>query len=208
MKVISALACLAILSVGTLFAQKQTAKPLAKEVQIKIALQAAPEDLREGAKVYGYDETGKFIVLQEASNNNKMVCLAPDYKMSTFYAYAYPQSLDPFMERGRQLIAEGKRKQRDEIREQEFKAGTLIIPATPTILYGYWGEASALNPETGEIKDAQRRYVIYMPFAKAEDIGLSSKHNNLGMPWLMGEGEYKAHIMITPPMEHNHGGGK
>ncbi|GGH18376.1 hypothetical protein FAZ19_11710 [Sphingobacterium alkalisoli] len=186
-------------------AQQDERKPLPKETQIKIALQAAPADLREGAKVYGYDETGKFIVLQEAFNNSKMVCLAPDFKMSTYYAYAYPQSLDPFMERGRQLIAEGKRKERDAIREQEFKEGKLVIPQTPTILYGYWGKASDVIKETGEIKDAQRRYVIYMPFAKAEDIGLSSKHNNLGTPWLMDEGGYKAHIMITPPMEHNHG---
>ena len=197
---------LAALSFTAVFAQKVERKPLPKEVQIKLALQAAPVDLRDGAKVYGYDETGKFIVLQEASKNNKMVCLAPDYKMATYYAYAYPQSIDEFMERGRQLIAEGKRKQRDEIREQEFKAGKLHIPQTPTMLYGYWGEAANVNLETGEIKDAKRRYVIYMPFAKAEDIGLSSQHNNLGMPWLMDEGGYKAHIMITPPIEqHQHG---
>lgn len=205
MKKISTLA-LAVLSFTTVLAQKVDRKPLPKEVQIKLALQAAPSDLRDGAKVYGYDETGKFIVLQEASNNSKMVCLAPDYKMSTYYSYAYPQSMDEFMERGRQLIAEGKRKQRDEIREQEFKAGKLHIPQTPTMLYGYWGDAADVNVETGEIKDAKRRYVIYMPFAKAEDIGLSSQHNNLGMPWLMDEGGYKAHIMITPPLEqHKHG---
>lgn len=179
-------------------------KPLAKDVQIKIALQAAPESLREGAKVYGYDETGNFVVLQEPFNNNKTVCLAPDYKMSTYYAYAYPQSLDPFMERGRQLIAEGKRKERDQIREQEIKEGKLEYPLTPTVLYGYWGDASNLNTETGEIKDAKRRYVFYIPYAMAEEIGLPNKGNNLGMPWLMGEGTYKAHIMITPPMEHNH----
>lgn len=205
MKKFIALAIAAI-SFSTVIAQKVDRKPMAKEVQIKLALQAAPADLREGAKVYGYDENGKFIVLQEPSNNNKMVCLAPDYKMSTYYSYAYPESMDEFMERGRQLIAEGKRKQRDEIREQEFKAGKLKIPQTPTILYGYWGESAAVNAETGEIKDAKRRYVIYMPFAKAEDIGLSNQHNNLGMPWLMDEGGYKAHIMITPPMEqHKHG---
>lgn len=205
MKKIIAIA-LTVISFSTVSAQKVERKPLPKDVQIKLALQAAPEDLRPGAKVYGYDESGKFVVLQEPTNNSKMVCLAPDYKMATYYSYAYPQSMDEFMERGRQLIAEGKRKQRDEIREQEFKAGKLKIPQTPTILYGYWGEASDVNTETGEIKDAKRRYVIYMPFAKAEDIGLSSKHNNIGMPWLMDEGGYKAHIMITPPLEHKHGG--
>ena len=41
------------LSWGSLavFGQKQERSPLAKDLQIKIALQAAPADQREGAKV-------------------------------------------------------------------------------------------------------------------------------------------------------------
>lgn len=173
------------------------------DLQIKIAVQAAPAEFRENAKVYGYDKDGKFVTLREGTNG--YICLAPDYKMSTYYAYCYPESLEPLMARGRELIAEGKRKERDKIREQEFKDGKLAIPQTPTTLYGYWGEAKDVNVETGEIKDAKRRYVIYVPFAKAADLGLSSKPNNLGTPWLMDEGSYKAHIMITPPLEaHKH----
>ncbi|MVZ62128.1 hypothetical protein [Sphingobacterium humi] len=174
----------------------------AADVQIKVALQAAPTEFREGAKVYGYSPEGKFVTLREGTNG--YICLAPDYKMSVYYAYCYPESLDPFMARGRELTAEGKRKQRDEIREAEFKAGKLKIPQTPSMLYGYWGPAEDLNPETGEIKDAKRRYVIYVPYAKAADYGMSNKGNNIGMPWLMDEGTYKAHIMITPPLDHQH----
>ena len=176
---------------------------LGPDIQIKIAVQAAPAEFREQAKVYGYDKEGNFVTLREG--NNGYICLAPDYKMSVYYAYCYPESLEPLMARGRELIAQGKRKERDKIREQEFKEGKLSIPQTPTTLYGYWGAAKDVNVETGEIKDAKRRYVIYVPFAKAADLGLSSKHNNLGMPWLMDEGTYKAHIMITPPLEgHQH----
>lgn len=184
--------------------QAQTKKEvLPADLQIKIAVQAAPVEFREQAKVYGYDTEGKFVTLREGTNG--YICLAPDYKMSTYYAYCYPESLEPLMARGRELIAEGKRKERDKIRDQEFRDGKLTIPQTPTTLYGYWGEAANVNAETGEIKDAKRRYVIYVPFAKAADLGLSNKHNNLGMPWLMDEGTYKAHIMITPPMEaHKH----
>ncbi|MGJ1461744.1 hypothetical protein ACR789_18825 [Sphingobacterium siyangense] len=196
------------LSWGTLavFGQKQERSPLAKDLQIKIALQAAPADQREGAKVLGYNEKGEFITLQEGTATNNLICLAPDYKSSVLYAYAYPKSLDPFMARGRELIAEGKRKQRDEIREAEHKAGKLPIPQTPTILYGYWGPLAKLNNTTGEIEGAQRRYVIYVPYAKAADIGLSSKPGLPGIPWLMDEGSYKAHIMINPEnMGHSHG---
>ena len=193
---------LALLCFSSLIAQTSKRSPLAKDLQIKIAVQAAPEEFKANAKVYGYDETGKFVTLREGTNG--YICLAPDYRLSTYYVYCYPESLDPFMARGRELIAEGKRKERDAIREAEFKAGKLVIPQTPSLLYGYWGPASDVDTLTGEIKDAKRRYVIYVPYAKAKDLGLSGKQNNLGMPWLMDEGSYKAHIMITPPIEQEH----
>lgn len=195
---------LAVLIIGLLTnveAQQKKEIP-APELQIKIATQAAPAEFRAGAKVYGYDSNGKFVTLREGTNG--YICLAPDYTMSMYYAYCYPESLEPFMARGRELIADGKRKERDDIREKEFKEGKLFIPQHPTTLYGYWGSAEKVNPETGEMADAKRRYVIYMPFAKAADLGLSNQPNNLGTPWLMDEGSYKAHIMITPPMDHNH----
>lgn len=171
-------------------------KVLPPEVQIKIALLAAPEDQREGAMVYGYNQKKEFVVLREGTNNT--ICLAPNIGQAGLYAYAYPKSMDPFMARGRELIAQGKRKERDAIREAEIKAGTLSYPLEPTILYGYYGGTEEVNMETGEIKDAKRRYVIYMPYATAETIGISDKQGLPGMPWLMGAGTYKAHIMITP----------
>jgi len=183
------------------YTQENTKEPLSSELQIKIAVLAAPPEFRDGVKVYGYNENHEFVVLREGTNG--YICLAPNYKEAGLYAYCYPVSLEPFMARGRELIAEGKRKERDKIREEEFKAGKLSIPQTPSILYGYYGSYNQLDKETGEIADAKRRYVIYMPYAKAADIGLSNKPNNLGMPWLMDEGSYKAHIMITPP--HTHG---
>lgn len=196
---------LAIAFVSVIFTTNaQQAKQIpSADLQIKIATQAAPAEFRTDAKVYGYDQKGKFVTLREGKNG--YICLAPDYKMSVYYAYCYPESLEPFMARGRELTDQGKRKERDKIREQEFKDGKLSIPQTPTTLYGYWGDSKNVDATTGEIKDAKRRYVIYMPYAKAADLGLSNKGNNIGMPWLMDEGSYKAHIMITPPLEdHKH----
>lgn len=192
---------LSLLSFNLTIGQENTKDPISKDLQIKIAVLAAPAEFRDQAKVYGYNEKHEFVVLREGSNG--MVCLAPNYKEAALYAYCYPESMDPFMARGRELIAQGKRKERDQIREEEFKAGKLSIPQNPTILHGYYGSYKTLNKETGEIADAKRRYVIYMPYAKAVDLGMSNKPNNLGMPWLMDEGTYKAHIMITPP--HTHG---
>lgn len=125
--------------------------------------------------------------------------------MPNYYAsYCYPDSLEPLMARGRELIKEGKRNQRNDIRAKEYEEGKFSIPKAPTTMYGYWGTLANLDQTTGEMSDAKRRYVIYVSGAKASDLGLSNQPNNLGMPWLMDEGTYKAHIMITPPIEHKH----
>jgi len=176
---------------------------LPAEVQIKIAVLAAPEELRDSAAVLGYDPAGNLVELRKGTNG--FICLAPDYKTPKFYAaHCYPETLEPFMKRGRELIAEGKRSERDEIRGKEHAEGTLSIPHQPSTLYVYWGSLEKLDRQTGEMSDGKRRYVIYVPFAKAKDLGLSNQPNPFGMPWLMNEGTYKAHIMITPPFDHEH----
>ncbi len=193
--------CLCFLS-GTAFAQT-TDNILPAAVQIKVAVQAAPPEFRDGATVMGYNSKGELIVLRKGTND--YICLTPDYKTPNYFAsYCYHVSLEPFMKRGRDLTAQGKRKDRDSIREKEVADGKLLMPKTPTTLFAYWGTLEKLNKETGEMSDGNRRYVIYTPFAKASDLGLSNKPNNLGQPWLMDEGTYKAHIMITPPLDHHH----
>lgn len=186
------------------YAQKTSPPILPAAVQIRVAQMAAPVDKRADAKIYGYDSEGEFVVLREGSND--FVCLAPKPSSSMLYSYAYPASLDPFMARGRELTAAGKKtKEKDAIREAEIKAGTLYMPQTPSTLFGYWGKAANLDPETGEVKDALRRYVIYIPYATAETTGLPDKPALPGMPWLMDAGSYKAHIMINPEtMAHSH----
>lgn len=198
---------LAILLLGSSYALAQNKKTepviLPTEIQVKIALLAAPENIRGDAKVLGYNEKGEMVELKSGSSN--FICLAPDYKMPNYYAsYCYPESLDPLMARGRELIKDGKRNQRNDIRAKEYEEGKFTMPKQPTTMYGYWGTLSQLNYETGEMADAKKRYVIYVSGAKAADLGLSNQPNNIGMPWLMDEGTYKAHIMITPPLEHSH----
>lgn len=187
---------------GAAFAQtKDNILPAA--VQIKAATQAAPAEFRDGAAVLGYNSNGELVVLRKGTND--YTCLAPDYRTPKYFAaYCYPNSLEPFMKRGRELIAEGKRKDRDAIRQKEVAEGKLPMPKTPTTLFAYWGTLENLNKETGEMSDGKRRYVIYVPYARAADLGMSNKPNNLGQPWLMDEGSYKAHIMITPPLDHQH----
>ncbi|UYQ94473.1 hypothetical protein MKQ68_05135 [Chitinophaga horti] len=186
------------------FAQVKKKAILPADVQIRAALMAAPQEYRDSATVIGVSPEGKWITLREGSND--MICLAPNPKQLGIYVYAYPKRLEPFMARGRELAALGKRiNEKDTIREAEIKSGKLPFPKDPTILYGYWGKDEELIPETGEIKNGQRRYVVYIPYATAASTGMPTEPNIPGMPWLMGAGTYKAHIMINPEnMGHSH----
>ncbi len=165
--------------------------------QIKAALMAAPEEMREQAHVYGYSEKGEFIVLKNGDNN--MVCVADDPGQKGFNVACYYKDLDAFMARGRELKSQGKNFQEIfDIREEEVKAGKLIIPQGSG-LYVLSGGDEVYNTETGEVTGAHLRSVVYIPFATSESTGLPLKPAAPGMPWIMDPGTHRAHIMITPP---------
>ncbi len=169
-----------------------------KDVQIKTAVLAAPEEDRDGASVYGYDGNGEFILLRQGSN--EMVCLADDPAQKGLNVSCYHKDLDPFMARGRALKKEGKAFQEIfDTREAEVKAGKLEMPRQPTTLFVYSATEENYDAATGEIKNGYLRYVIYIPYATAESTGLPLRPDAAGMPWIMDPGTHRAHIMISPP---------
>jgi hypothetical protein len=171
-----------------------------KEVQIATAVLASPEALREKAMVYGYSEKGEFIVLRKGEN--EMVCLADDPNQSGLNVSCYHKDLEPFMARGRDLKKQGKSFQEIfDIREQEVKSKKLFMPTQPTTLFVYSAKDEQFNRTTGEVKDGNLRYVVYIPFATAESTGLPLKPEAPGMPWIMDPGTHRAHIMINPPAQ-------
>lgn len=182
---------------ATLSAQDKT-KILPKEIQIKTATLAAPEELREGVMVYGYNEQGEMVVLREGTNN--LVCIADDPSRKGINVSCYSKKLEPFMARGRQLNEEGKGEmERREIRRNEAESGELELPDTPSMTYIFSGSEENYDRTTGELKDGHYRYVIYIPYATTESTGLPEKPFAPGMPWLMDPGTHRAHIMVTPP---------
>jgi hypothetical protein len=169
-----------------------------KEVQISTAVLAAPEALREKAMVYGYSDKGEFIVLRKGEN--EMVCLADEPTQGGLSVSCYHKDLEPFMERGRQLKKEGKSFQEIfDIREREVKSKKLMMPTQPTSLFVFTAKDDQFNRATGEVKDGNLRYVVYIPFATSESTGLPLKPEAPGMPWIMDPGTHRAHIMINPP---------
>lgn len=170
---------------------------LSVDQQIASAILAAPSEVREEAMVYGYSESGEFMMLREGSN--EFICIADDPSKDGFQVVCYHKSLEPMMERGRALAAEGKsREEKEEIRSKEAKSGEMLLPENPATLHIYYGENGFFNDETDKVENAKYRYVVYIPYATQETTGLPLAPNESSHPWLMFPGRYNAHIMVTP----------
>ncbi len=187
---------IAVFALGSMSAFAQS-KILAKEVQIKSAVLAAPEMMRDGATVLGYNNEGKLVTLREGSN--ELVCLADDPNKEGISISCYSVELEPYMARGRELITEGKtEEEKRNARKIEIDAGTLKMPAEPAIVYVLGAEEADLNAKTGEIENSRIRYVLYKPYMSGKSTGLPTKPQAPGMPWLMDADTHRSHIMISP----------
>jgi len=165
------------------------------DIQIAAAVLAAPAELREGAAVLGYNPQGELVRLREGKN--ELICLASDPGKTSFSVACYHRDLEPYMARGRELVAQKiTGPKRNEIRWKEVADGKLAMPREPRTLYVLTG--SGYDTSTGKVTDAYLRWVIYVPFATPESTGLSTKPSD-SAPWLMSPGTAGAHIMINPP---------
>lgn len=178
----------------------QTQIPSA-ESQIKTALYACPEMYQEGAKVLGYNQKGELVTLREGTN--EMICLASEPTRNGISVSCYSDKLEPYMSRGRALIAEGKNEaEKREIRKNEFDAGTLEMPKTPAAVYVVTAKKEDHDFKSGELKTSNIRYVFYKPYMTALETGLPTKPQAPGMPWLMDADTHRSHIMVTPAAQN------
>jgi hypothetical protein len=192
------LSLVTLLTLTCVSCQAQPDNIPAKEIQIAGAVLAAPEEMREGVQVLGYDEKGSFVELK--TGTNELVCVADDPNKEGFGTACYHKDMEPFMTRGRELRAEGVDGQDlFDQREREAKSGELEMPPGPSTLHILTG--SAFSEDSMAVVDAHYRYVVYVPFATVASTGLPAKPRAPGEPWLMDPGTHRAHIMITPPKE-------
>ncbi len=162
--------------------------------QVAAAVQAAPEGLRAGATVLGYDTAGELGVLREGSN--ELHCLADTPGDDGFSVACYHKDLEPFMARGRELSAEGyKGKERHQIRWKDVDQGRVKMPRAPRMLYVITGKG--YDPSKDAIIEPYLRWVIYTPYATPESLGIPGTPDD--GPWLMYPGTAGAHIMMSPP---------
>lgn len=166
------------------------------EKQIMAAVSPAPADMKEGAKVLGYNQQGELVTLREGSN--ELICLADDPMVDRFHVACYFKEMEPFMERGRQLRREGKA--RDEVqatRKKEIESGEISWPDKPMALYSLSGSENGFDYSSGKLRSASPLYVVYVPYATEASTGIATKPTSEGAPWLMNPGEPWAHIMIS-----------
>ncbi len=165
------------------------------QLQIAGAILAAPMELREGAAVLGYDAQGGLVQIR--AGKNELICLATDPTKTAFSVACYHKDLEPFMSRGRELVAQKVTgAKRNEIRFKEVEEGKLPMPREPRTLYVLTG--TTFDAASGKVEDPYLRWVIYVPFATPQSTGLSTKASD-NAPWLMAPGTAGAQIMINPP---------
>lgn len=170
---------------------------LPQDQQITAALLAAPADLREGARVLGWEADGRVVELRAGSND--LVCLSDDPRDDRFEVTCYHETLEPYMARGRELRAQGVENTLAP-RWEEIANGTLPMPSEPTTQYVLGGHPGAtFDPATGTAPGAVLRWNVHIPGATAESTGLSTEYSPYA-PWIMYPGTPGAHIMIVPPM--------
>ncbi|MBC8165646.1 MAG: hypothetical protein H7Y20_07225 [Bryobacteraceae bacterium] len=165
------------------------------DVQIAGAVLASPAELRDGAAVIGYNAKGEQVQIREGKN--AMVCLASDPNKPAFNVACYHKDLEPFMARGRELLAQKiTGPKRSDMRFKEIADGKLTMPREPRTLYVMTG--TGYDAATATVTNPYLRWVIYTPYATPESTGLSTKSTD-SAPWLMSPGTAGAHIMISPP---------
>ena len=178
------------------FSSTAAAQPLTHKQHIAAAIRALPEEYREAAEVRVWSEDGLETV---RFGSNNMICLADEPGDERFHVACYHSSLEPFMDRGRRLRAEGvARDSLQSVREREVVAGKIKMPDHPAALYSLTGKPENLDAETGEVKGATPLYVVYIPYATSESTGLPLQAPR-GQPWIMNPGKPWAHIMLIPP---------
>ncbi len=151
--------------------------------QIVEALLPLPEDLRPGATVIGYDAAGKKVVLREGTSN--IMCTA-DSPAEGFSVRCYPKSLEGYMTRVVELLAEGLSEDKiKDVVNAELQAGKLQVPAH-VVSYAVRGAG---------LQNALQLTTFYVPGATSESTGLTTTPSHY-RPWLMFAGTPAAHIMI------------
>ena len=187
----------AVFFVSAIAAPPVRAQAQSVERQVAGAVLAAPDSLRAGATVLGY-QGGEVVEIRKGTN--ELICLADDPATERFQVACYQKSLEPFMARGRELHKlKLSHAAVDSARLADIKAGRWNMPGQPTALYNLTAPKDSIDAATGLPRGKGTRwYVVYIPYATEASSGFTTAADGTGRPWLMDPGEPWAHLMVTP----------
>lgn len=172
---------------------------LPPELQVALAVQAAPQGLRDDATVQGWNDAGELVELRRGTGG--LICIAPDPAKEEFEVSCHHAALEPYFQMGRDLYAQGiTGSERLQARWDAYERGEIDIP-TGSVNHILTG--SGFDPATGEVTDPYLRSTVYTPGATPQSTGIGIQPA-ANAPWLMFPGTPGSHIMITPPQ----GGGR
>jgi hypothetical protein len=129
-------------------------------------------------------------VIREGTN--EFVCLADLPDDTRFQVSCYHRSLNPFMQRGRELRAQGiTGREVWQRRGREVEAGSLVLPERAAL---YTLRSGHVDPESGLPDSVTVLHVLYIPYATVESTGWPEESDD--GPYLMNPGMHRAHLMM------------
>jgi hypothetical protein len=178
--------------------QKPTIPELMPEqAEIKLALSAAPEHLRNGASVYVLRKNG-FAKVRDGSNG--FTCIVnrdhPLNQKPTCYDAEGTATILPKVLRVGELLMQGKSMAEIDREIQEgFRTGKYISPRRPGVAYMLSGDIKDFNPQTGKVESFPPHVMFYAPNLTNKDIG-SKGDFAPGMPSIAYQGPQGFMIVV------------
>ena len=164
-------------------------KALYEKDPVAHAVLPLPEDLRAGAQVISYDESGNRQVLREGSN--MIECVTRDE--ASGFTRCYHKDLGADADMRAKLSAQGMSMQEIGAAMNEARArGELPTAPYGSMMYRLYEEEDRLK----------LLWVLRVPNATSAQLGMSTASqrdpslDGEGLPWMMREGTPAAHLMI------------
>lgn len=155
--------------------------------QVERALMAAPERMRDGATVIGFDEDGSSVVLREGSNG--LMCWDSSDepgRQGRFSAQCTSENNRARVEQNHRVVNSGTPDEVQRRFEELEESGEREVAEYGTLYYHLIGD----DAETGRL-----HVTVAVPYATPESIGLPTERRPAGL-WLMDAGTSGAHLMI------------
>lgn len=170
-----------------------------RDVQIRIARSAAPEEVSDHANIYTLERKGYQLAVE---GYNGFSCLIEREKPNTMEPECYDAEgsrttlkVRLFVEQQRANHA--REEETERLVKAGYKSGRFRPPSKPGIVYMLSGSNYVLNPQSGKIIHFPGHLMFYAPFATEKTIG-----SGAGAPYIVHPGEPDALLIVVPATAH------